>query len=114
MSRGSILIHNDSIVRIRGAIVTALPLQKKLHCRLRRHSLQFFNGKFEMPSDRIIATYRIETAHPPEFAAEVMAGEQSCGTFVRVPGETDELRRAHAARVERVTTIEAVDEPSLP
>ena len=67
-----------------------------------------------MTTDRIIATYRIETAHPLEFAAEVMAGEQSCGTFVRVPGETDELRANHAARVERITELETVDEPSLP
>jgi len=65
-------------------------------------------------TDRIIATYRIETAHPLDFAAEVMAGEQSCGTFVRVPGETDELRERHAARVERITELEEVDEPALP
>jgi ribulose-bisphosphate carboxylase large chain len=64
--------------------------------------------------DRIIATYRIETAHPLEFAAEVMAGEQSCGTFVRVPGETDELRERHAARVERIIEVETVDHPALP
>ena len=67
-----------------------------------------------MTVDRIIATYRIETAHPLERAAEVMAGEQSCGTFVRVPGETDELRAQHAARVERITELEVVDVPSLP
>jgi ribulose-bisphosphate carboxylase large chain len=67
-----------------------------------------------MSTDRIIATYLIETAHPPARAAEVMAGEQSCGTFVRVPGETDELRERHAARVERVTELEEVDTPSLP
>jgi ribulose-bisphosphate carboxylase large chain len=67
-----------------------------------------------MPTDRIIATYRIETAHPLEFAAEVMAGEQSCGTFVRVPGETDELRAHHAARVERLTELEELEQPSLP
>ncbi len=65
-------------------------------------------------TDCIVATYRIETAHPLEFAAEVMAGEQSCGTFVRVPGETDELRHRHAARVERITELQSVDEPSLP
>jgi ribulose-bisphosphate carboxylase large chain len=64
--------------------------------------------------DRIIATYWIETAHPLNFAAEVMAGEQSCGTFVRVPGETDELRERHAARVERITELEEVESPSLP
>ncbi|MCW5969099.1 MAG: ribulose-bisphosphate carboxylase large subunit family protein [Blastocatellales bacterium] len=67
-----------------------------------------------MAGDRIIATYWIETSHPLEFAAEVMAGEQSCGTFVRVPGETAELRERHAARVERVTELEIVDAPSLP
>jgi ribulose-bisphosphate carboxylase large chain len=64
--------------------------------------------------NRIIATYRIETAHPLEFAAEVMAGEQSTGTFVSVPGETDQLRARHAARVERITEWETVEEPALP
>ncbi len=67
-----------------------------------------------MTADRILATYHIETAHPLARAAEVMAGEQSCGTFVRVPGETDELRANHAARVERITELETVDEPALP
>jgi ribulose-bisphosphate carboxylase large chain len=67
-----------------------------------------------MTAERIIATYAIETAHPLEFAAEVMAGEQSCGTFVRVPGETDELRAHHAARVESITALETVETPSLP
>lgn len=67
-----------------------------------------------MVGDRIIATYRIETSHPLERAAEVMAGEQSCGTFVRVPGETDQLRANHAARIECITELEAVDAPSLP
>jgi ribose/xylose/arabinose/galactoside ABC-type transport system permease subunit len=57
-----------------------------------------------MTDDRILATYRIETAHPIEFAAEVMAGEQSCGTFVRLPGETDELRVNHAARKAGIRT----------
>ncbi len=67
-----------------------------------------------MTTDRIIATYRIETAHPLEHAAEKMAGEQSCGTFIRVPGETDELRANHGAKVERITELESVDTPSLP
>ncbi|HWU74089.1 MAG TPA: ribulose 1,5-bisphosphate carboxylase, partial [Sphingomonas sp.] len=53
-----------------------------------------------MTEPRISATYWIETAFPLQQAAETMAGEQSTGTFVRVPGETDELREAHAARVE--------------
>ncbi|MEA2631825.1 MAG: 3-oxoisoapionate-4-phosphate transcarboxylase/hydrolase [Chloroflexota bacterium] len=67
-----------------------------------------------MSSQRIFATYRIETPHPPERAAEVMAGEQSTGTFVRVPGETEALRARFGARVERIGELEAVEQPSLP
>ncbi|MBS1855721.1 MAG: ribulose-bisphosphate carboxylase large subunit family protein [Acidobacteria bacterium] len=52
---------------------------------------------------RIRARYSIDTAQSPERAAEVIAGEQSTGTFTRVPGETDELRERHGARVESVT-----------
>src|SRR5438045_3630529 len=64
--------------------------------------------------ERVCATYWIETAFPLEHAAEVMAGEQSTGTFLRVPGETDELREAHAARVESLVELESVTAPSLP
>jgi len=67
-----------------------------------------------MEADRILAVYRIETAHPLERAVAVMAGEQSTGTFLRVPGETDALRERFAARVERITELETVDVPSLP
>src|SRR4029079_12258439 len=35
------------------------------------------------------------------------------GTFVAVPGETDELRHKHAARVEKISELETVDTPSL-
>jgi ribulose-bisphosphate carboxylase large chain len=64
--------------------------------------------------DRVTATYEIETAFPLQQAAETMAGEQSTGTFVRVPGETDALREAHAARVEELVELGEVAEPSLP
>ncbi|MEZ5355832.1 MAG: ribulose-bisphosphate carboxylase large subunit family protein [Bryobacteraceae bacterium] len=64
--------------------------------------------------DRIAARYWIETAFPLADAAEVLAGEQSSGTFIRVPGETDELRARHAARVESITELDAVSTPSLP
>src|SRR5579875_1879655 len=60
-------------------------------------------------NDRILATYWIETPHSVEHAAEVIAGEQSCGTFVRVPGETSELRARHRAQVER---LERCSEPA--
>ena len=65
-------------------------------------------------SDRILARYWIETPLPVEQAAEALAGEQSTGTFVRVPGETDELRERFAARVENIRPFEGTDEPGLP
>ena len=64
--------------------------------------------------ERITATYRIETPLEPQRAAEVLAGEQSSGTFVDVPGETDEIRNRFRARVERVTELEPVATASLP
>src|SRR5882762_9090805 len=64
--------------------------------------------------ERITATYFIETAFAPEAAAAVLAGEQSSGTFVAVPGETEELKQRFAARVESVTHLETVDTPAIP
>jgi len=64
--------------------------------------------------ERIFATYLIETPLPLEKAAATLAGEQSSGTFVEVPGETAELKQRFAARVEKITPLETVSEPSLP
>ena len=64
--------------------------------------------------ERIFATYLIETPLAVEKAAAVLAGEQSSGTFVAVPGETEELKQRFAARVERITPLETVTAPSLP
>jgi ribulose-bisphosphate carboxylase large chain len=64
--------------------------------------------------ERIFATYLIESPLPLEKAAAVLAGEQSSGTFVAVPGETEELKNRFAARVEKITPKETVNEPSLP
>lgn len=64
--------------------------------------------------ERITATYYIETPFAPEKAAQVLAGEQSSGTFVAVPGETEELKQRFAARVESVEFLETVDEPAIP
>ena len=76
------------------------------------------NGVTQQPqssgADRIYSRYWIETAYPLQQAAEIMAGEQSTGTFVRVPGETDALREAHAARVESLCELESAGAPSLP
>ena len=49
--------------------------------------------------ERITGTYLIETPLSPAKAADVLAGEQSSGTFVAVPGETAELKERFAARV---------------
>jgi ribulose-bisphosphate carboxylase large chain len=64
-------------------------------------------------TDRIIAKYFVETPHPVEYAVEGIAGEQSSGTFVAVPGETEELKIRARARVESITPLETVDTPSL-
>ena len=63
---------------------------------------------------RIEADYLFETAQDPERAAETMAGEQSSGTFLSVPGETAELKERSAARVERLEVLGDVDVASLP
>lgn len=64
--------------------------------------------------DHVQACYLIETPYAPERVAEVMAGEQSCGTFARVRDETDELRARARAAVESVRELEPSDAPSLP
>lgn len=64
--------------------------------------------------ERITARYYIETPFALEKAAQVLAGEQSSGTFVAVPGETEELKQRFAARVESITPLESVKEPAIP
>ena len=67
-----------------------------------------------MSTERIRAGYVIETPLDPAAVAEVMAGEQSSGTFTRVAGETDELRARARATVESVRLLGETDRPSLP
>jgi len=68
-----------------------------------------------MSTQRIEADYLLETPSDVRRVAEFMAGEQSSGTFVAVPGETPELKARVAAQV---TRLEILDEtavtPSLP
>lgn len=64
--------------------------------------------------ERITARYFIETPLDVEAAATVLAGEQSSGTFVAVPGETDELKQRFAARLKSIEPVETVTEPALP
>ncbi|WP_315722226.1 MULTISPECIES: ribulose-bisphosphate carboxylase large subunit family protein [unclassified Bradyrhizobium] len=64
--------------------------------------------------DRFEASYLIETPLDPAVVAEVMAGEQSCGTFTRVEGETDDLRARARATVTEIVELLPADQPSLP
>jgi ribulose-bisphosphate carboxylase large chain len=51
-------------------------------------------------SMRIEAVYHLETADDPEATAAMIAGEQSSGTFVAIPGEDEALKARAAARYE--------------
>ena len=67
------------------------------------------------PPSRIEADYLIETPGDPGRVADAIAGEQSSGTFVPVPGETPELKARAAAVVECLAVLdEDVAAPSLP
>ena len=67
-----------------------------------------------MPDHSVVATYAIDSFHPLERAAEVLAGEQSSGTFIAVPGESEELQRTYRARVLTVEAAEPKDHAALP
>jgi len=68
-----------------------------------------------MPTSCIEADYLLETPAEPQRVAEFMAGEQSSGTFLAVPGETAELKARVAARVTRLDVLEEVaGGPALP
>lgn len=67
-----------------------------------------------MEPQHVIATYIIETSLPLLHAAEVLAGEQSTGTFVRVERESDDLRARFAAQVESITEVPLTGSAPLP
>lgn len=67
-----------------------------------------------MSSQDVLARYVVETPFEPAKVAEIMAGEQSCGTFTRVAGETDELRQRARATVCAIRELAAADVASLP
>lgn len=64
--------------------------------------------------ERLSARYLIETPLAVAKAAAMLAGEQSSGTFVPVPGETVELKHRCAAVVETICELGEVAGPSLP
>lgn len=65
-------------------------------------------------TEHVIATYEVETSLPLERAAEVLAGEQSTGTFVRVERETADLRARFAAQIDELTEVPRGEASALP
>lgn len=62
----------------------------------------------------VVATYAVETSLPLERAAEVLAGEQSTGTFVRVERESDDVRARFAARIDGIEELALTGASPLP
>jgi ribulose 1,5-bisphosphate carboxylase large subunit-like protein len=62
----------------------------------------------------ITLTYLIETPEDPERLAQKIASDQSTGTFVPVPGETEELKNRVAARVVAMRNLPPVHTSSFP
>ena len=62
----------------------------------------------------VTLTYLIETAGSPEKLAAKIASDQSTGTFVPVPGETEELKNRVAARVVALRALPPSAIPSYP
>jgi len=61
----------------------------------------------------ITLTYRIETPGSVEALAAKIASDQSTGTFVAVPGETEALKARVAARVVAIRHLPPTDAPSF-
>ncbi len=71
-------------------------------------------GVGESVAERITATYFIETPINVQDAAVIIAGEQSSGTFIAVPGETEELKQHFAARVENIEILKTTSAAAIP
>ncbi len=65
-------------------------------------------------SEFIRLTYLIETPGDPARLAEKIASDQSTGTFVDLPGETEALKNRVAARVVELRYRSALQTPSIP
>lgn len=65
-------------------------------------------------AERFTAEYTLQTNMAGAETAEAIAGEQSSGTFVAIPGESPELKQRAAARVEKLEEIEGLGLQALP
>jgi ribulose-bisphosphate carboxylase large chain len=52
--------------------------------------------------ERVLATYLIETPLELDQTTAYLAGEQSSGTFIAVPGETDALKQRFVGTTRRI------------
>jgi ribulose-bisphosphate carboxylase large chain len=59
------------------------------------------------------ARYWVESADSLQKVADVIAGEQSSGTFLALAGESEEVKRRSRARVVRIDPLPPAHEPSL-
>jgi ribulose 1,5-bisphosphate carboxylase large subunit-like protein len=64
-------------------------------------------------TDRILATYLLETPLELERAVRALASEGSTGTFVDVPGETAAVRARFGTRLEALEELESSDRVQL-
>jgi ribulose-bisphosphate carboxylase large chain len=67
-----------------------------------------------MQAQRIRATYFLRTAGDPQNVAAAIAGEQSSGTFIALPGESAALLDRSAARVDSLEEVADSGQPPLP
>ena len=63
--------------------------------------------------EEFTARFFVESSYPLERVSEVIAGEQSSGTFISLPGESAELKERSRARVVSVDPLPRVSHPSL-
>ncbi|MGF6222569.1 ribulose-bisphosphate carboxylase large subunit family protein [Pseudomonas sp. YL-218 TE3947] len=63
--------------------------------------------------EEFTARFFVESSYPIERVSEVIAGEQSSGTFIALPGESAELKQRSRARVVSVKSLPAVASASL-
>ncbi len=67
----------------------------------------------DTPRAEFRARYLVESYEPIQKAAEVIAGEQSSGTFLSLPGETDEVKSRARARVTHIEPLPPAMHPTL-
>jgi len=63
--------------------------------------------------EEFTALFFVESSYPLEKVSEIIAGEQSSGTFISLPGESAELKERSRARVVSITEQSPVNTASL-